>query len=316
MPWSYIISDYWHNCFDELAFGWSGFMSALPVLLDGLLCLLPPLSAVLAAAAFVQRIRRGESRLTLPAALGLALAVTQEIAVALQRSYGDPVGAGVVFFALLTLAPLVLLAISPLRALLKERRRLLDCVGIAAATLNIALLRNASIGWPASRFGGYPRYWIRDMLEELSPVGFDFAAWLGQFGAVLVYLLPLAGSVILLLRLARSLRGKRGRADVAPRAAGGRRLLCPAHPGLSGLGGQRRLLRHDGRRPAGARRLRGQLFPHPLLHAGQAAGGAFLRGPRRGTAGAGAGGTGCRTSILHTSPAAFPGCRWFGTFPW
>ena len=216
LPWSYIISDYWHNCFDELAFGWSGFMSALPVLLDGLLCLLPPLSAVLAAAAFVQRIRRGESRLTLPAALGLALAVTQEIAVALQRSYGDPVGAGVVFFALLTLVPLVLLVISPLRALLKERRRLLDCVGIAAATLNIALLRNASIGQPAGYFGASHRWnWIEDMLEELSPVGFDFAAWLGQFGAVLVYLLPLAGSVIILLRLARSLRGKRSRVDVA-----------------------------------------------------------------------------------------------------
>ena len=240
MPWSYIISDYWHNCFDELAFGWSGFMSALPVLLDGLLCLLPPLSAVLAAAAFVQRIRRGESRLTLPAALGLALAVTQEIAVALQRSYGDPVGAGVVFFALLTLAPLVLLAISPLRALLKERRRLLDCVGIAAATLNIALLRNASIGWPASRFGGYPRYWIEDMLEELSPVGFDFAAWLGQFGAVLVYLLPLAGSVIILLRLARSLRGKRSRADVALvllAAAAFFAQLTPAYRGWEVSGG-------------------------------------------------------------------------------
>ena len=216
MPWSYIISDYWHNCFDELAFGWSGFMSALPVLLDGLLCLLPPLSAVLAAAAFVQRIRRGESRLTLPAALGLALAVTQEIAVALQRSYGDPVGAGIVFFALLTLVPLVLLAISPLRALLKERCRLLDCVGIAAATLNIALLRNASIGQPAGYFGASHRWnWIEDMLEELSPVGFDFAAWLGQFDAMLVYLLPLAGSVAILLRLARSLRGKRSRADVA-----------------------------------------------------------------------------------------------------
>ena len=241
MPWSYIISDYWHNCFDELAFGWSGFMSALPVLLDGLLCLLPPLSAVLAAAAFVQRIRRGESRLTLPAALGLALAVTQEIAVALQRSYGDPVGAGVVFFALLTLVPLVLLAISPLRALLKERRRLLDCVGIAAATLNIALLRNASIGQPAGYFGASHRWnWIEDMLEELSPVGFDFAAWLGQFGAVLVYLLPLAGSVIILLRLARSLRGKRGRADVALvllAAAAFFAQLTPAYRGWEVSGG-------------------------------------------------------------------------------
>ena len=241
MPWSYIISDYWHNCFDELAFGWSGFMSALPVLLDGLLCLLPPLSAVLAAAAFVQRIRRGESRLTLPAALGLALAVTQEIAVALQRSYGDPVGAGIVFFALLTLVPLVLLAISPLRALLKERCRLLDCVGIAAATLNIALLRNASIGQPAGYFGASHRWnWIEDMLEELSPVGFDFAAWLGQFGAVLVYLLPLVGSVIILLRLARSLRGKRSRADVALvllAAAAFFAQLTPAYRGWEVSGG-------------------------------------------------------------------------------
>ena len=240
MPWSYIISDYWHDCFDGLVFDWSGFMSALPVLLDGLLYLLPPLSAALAAIAFIQRIRKGESRLTLPAALALALAVTQEIGIVLHRSFGVSWGAGMVFFALLTLAPLVLLAISPLRALLKERRRLLDCVGIAAATLNIALLRNASIGWPARRFGGYPRYWIEDMLEELSPVGFDFAAWLGQFGAVLVYLLPLAGSVIILLRLARSLRGKRSRVDVALvllAAAAFFAQLTPAYRGWEVSGG-------------------------------------------------------------------------------
>ena len=78
------------------------------------------------------------------------------------------------------------------------------------------------------------------MLEELSPVGFDFAAWLGQFGAVLVYLLPLAGSVILLLRLARSLRGKRGRADVALvllAAAGFFAQLTPAYRGWAVSGG-------------------------------------------------------------------------------